>query len=115
MSAERARDSLPLFDRFRREFEDLRCPALAKLAYEKDNGREGREHLWFEVHAYEGGNVDATLLNQPYRIAALSEGARARHSLDRLSDWSILCERGRFDANTIAELERSLLDAPGAH
>jgi uncharacterized protein YegJ (DUF2314 family) len=90
---------------------------LVKLGYPVDDAESpsDREHLWFEVHAYEGGEVDATLLNEPYRIAALSEGARARHSLDRLSDWSILCERGRFDANTIAELERSLLDAPGAH
>jgi uncharacterized protein YegJ (DUF2314 family) len=90
---------------------------LVKLGYPVDGAESpnDREHLWFEVHAYEGGSVDATLLNAPYRIAALSEGARASHSLDRLSDWAILCERGRYDANSVAELERSLLDTPSSH
>lgn len=90
---------------------------LVKLGYPVD-GAEGpndREHLWFEVHGYEGGEMDATLLNAPYRIARMHEGQRARHSLDRLSDWSVLCEHGRFDANTVVELERVLAEGPGAH
>jgi hypothetical protein len=90
---------------------------LVKLGYVVDDAEtpSDREHLWFEVHDYESGDVDATLLNQPYRIARFSESQRARHSLDHLSDWAVLSPAGRFDANSIAELERALSAAPGAH
>jgi hypothetical protein len=90
---------------------------LVKLGYAVDSAGSpsDREHLWFQVHAYDGGDVDATLLNQPYRIARLVEGQRATHSLDRLSDWAIVCDKGRFDANTVVELERLLLESVEAH
>ena len=90
---------------------------LVKLGYPVDGADTpyDREHLWFEVHAYEAGEVDATLLNQPYRIARMHEGKRERHSLDRLSDWTVLGPHGRFDANSIAILERLLVESPGAH
>ena len=80
----------------------------------KDCGRDGhpedgeREHLWFHVHELSGSEVDATLLNQPYRLERLSEGQRAKHSLALLSDWAILCDKGRFDADSVGELERAL-------
>jgi uncharacterized protein YegJ (DUF2314 family) len=114
LASERLPRFLRLFSRFGRSDGWM---FLVKLGYPVDGAESpnDREHLWFEVHAYDGGSVDATLLNAPYRIAALSEGARAQHSLDRLSDWAILCEHGRFDANTVAELERSLLEAPSSH
>jgi uncharacterized protein YegJ (DUF2314 family) len=90
---------------------------LVKLGYTMDEAESpfDREHLWFEVHGYEAGEVDATLLNEPYRISRMKEGARARHSLDRLSDWSVVSMHGRFDANTVASLERALLEQREAH
>jgi hypothetical protein len=90
---------------------------LVKLGYAVDEAEtpSEREHLWFEVHAYAAGEVDATLLNQPYRIERFSEGQRSSHSLDQLSDWAVLAPAGRFDPNSIAELERMLLEASGSH
>ncbi len=32
-------------------------------------------------------------------------GDRARHAVDQLSDWSIECPHGLFDATTIGRLE----------
>jgi hypothetical protein len=90
---------------------------LVKLGYAVDDAetQTDREHLWFEVHDYAAGEVDASLLNQPYRIARFSEGQRAQHSLAHLSDWAVLAPAGRFDPNSIAELERALVETPGAH
>jgi uncharacterized protein YegJ (DUF2314 family) len=76
---------------------------------------EEREHLWFQVHELQGSEVDATLLNAPYRVERMLEGERGRHSLDLLSDWAILCERGRFDADSVSELERALSRDRGLH
>jgi len=78
---------------------------LVKLGYEVDEG-EGREHLWFDVHGVEGDEVDATLLNAPYYVGALKEGARSRHDLHRLSDWIICSPEGSYNPDTIHRLEK---------
>ncbi len=90
---------------------------LVKLGFIADSSesREDREHLWFRVHAHAHGDVDATLLNQPYCVAQLSEGARGRHSLDLLSDWGVACPHGRFGPDNVAELERLLGERASLH
>ncbi len=114
LASERLPRFLRLFERFGNSEGWM---FLVKLGYAVDGAENinDREHLWFEVHGYESGEIVATLLNQPYRIARMSEGQRARHSLDKLSDWSVMCESGRFDPSNIATLERMLLGASGAH
>lgn len=70
---------------------------LVKLGYAMDGcPPDEREHLWFQVHALSGDQVEATLLNAPYHVAHLAEGQRGTHSLDRLSDWAILSPAGQF-------------------
>lgn len=83
---------------------------LIKLGYAVDDAVEetDREHLWFRVHTAQNGELDATLLNEPYNIARMHEGDRARHSLDLMSDWTIVCEHGRFNPDTVAHLQRQL-------
>ncbi|MCA9592595.1 MAG: DUF4026 domain-containing protein [Myxococcales bacterium] len=106
-----ASERLPRFlSLFRTLGEDPEWMFLVKLGYEVDDPAEDgeREHLWFHVHELSGSEVDATLLNQPYRLERLSEGQRAKHSLALLSDWAILCDKGRFDADSVGELERAL-------
>ncbi len=87
---------------------------LLKLGYPVDGADNGldREHLWFDVHALHDDRVEATLLNQPYAVAALSEGQRGEHRLDKLSDWAIMCVYGRFEPDTIGELERLIDEVP---
>lgn len=83
---------------------------LVKLGYQVDQAEDDndREHLWFQVHRMAEDQVEATCLNAPYAVSSLSEGQRAHHPLAKLSDWSILCELGRFDADNVGELERLL-------
>jgi uncharacterized protein YegJ (DUF2314 family) len=69
---------------------------------------EAFEHLWFQVHTIAGDQMDATLINQPYSIARLNEGQRGRHDLAPMSDWTIMCEEGRFGPDTVGQLERLL-------
>lgn len=67
----------------------------------------GKEHLWFQVHGLIDGQVDATLTNQPFAVA-LELGQRGLHSLDQLTDWTIVAPFGRFDPDAILNLERKL-------
>jgi len=99
-----------LHERFR---EDEEFVFLVKLGYLVDGAESDsneREHLWFIVHEIDGDEVDATLTNAPYAVSALREGQRAPHSLDKLSDWTILCGYGRFDADNVGELIRMIAD-----
>jgi hypothetical protein len=102
-------------DRFRALFERFggredEWGFLVKLGYRVDGAEDDteREHLWFHVHAIEGDEVDATLINEPRWVSALAEGQRGRHPLSLLTDWTILCEHGRFDADSVVALERTL-------
>ena len=86
---------------------------LVKLGYPVDGARgdDEREHLWFDVHSLEGDSVDATLLNQPYYIDRMHEGQRAKHPLEKLSDWAILSPHGRFGPDSVHALDRRDADA----
>jgi hypothetical protein len=87
---------------------------LVKLGYPVDRARSAadREHLWFQVHHLAGHRCEATLLNQPYAIAAMREGERAEHDLSLLTDWQILCPYGRYSADTVIHLDRRLATEP---
>lgn len=83
---------------------------VVKLGYPtRAGGEEQREHLWFEVHGFAGGEIDGTLMNEPYDVPELKRGARGLHPVDRMTDFLILCPRGRFDPGRVLDLVR-----PGA-
>jgi hypothetical protein len=95
LMARRARQMLPLFRDVAAELIRLDLPALVKLGYPVDGGDpQDREHLWFQVHAFHGDAVEATLLNQPFHVARLKAEDRGRHPLELLSDWSIFTPVG---------------------
>ncbi len=83
---------------------------LIKLGYTVDDNPESTEHLWFQVHAIEGGQIDATLLNEPYGIARMSEGQRGEHPPDSISDWTIYSPHGAFRPDQVEELSILLED-----
>lgn len=114
LASERLPRFFALFDRWGEQENWL---FLVKLGYPVDEAEDDsdREHLWFRVHARSAGEVEATLLNAPYRIARLHEGDRGRHALEHLTDWAVLCEAGRFDAGSVAELERLLAERSQLH
>jgi len=107
LMAERARQTLDVFRRLAEEFDELNLPRIVKLAYDVDNGEAGeREHLWFEVHRILDGRVDATLANEPFRIAALKAGQRAEYDLERMSDWVILSPEGQMSPRNLSAARR---------
>lgn len=108
LTAERARESLLLFDRLTAEFADLQCTPVVKLGYRTDGGEaDDREHLWFELHGRHGDQIDATLLNEPFAVERLKAGARGRHSVELLSDWALMTPLGKLTPRSL-ELARSL-------
>ena len=107
LMAERARKTFDVFRSLAEEFDGLALTRVVKLAYEVDGGApDEREHLWFEVHGFSGDSVDATLANTPHRVSALTAGARGTHSLDRLSDWTILSPAGAITPRSISAARR---------
>jgi len=95
LMGERALATYAVFRRFAEEFAAAELPCLVKLGYPTDGGKSGgREHLWFQVHSAMESDIDATLLNQPYHVSKLKEGDRGRHSVELLTDWTILTPVG---------------------
>jgi uncharacterized protein YegJ (DUF2314 family) len=81
---------------------------LVKLGYQIDDCPDEvdeNEHLWFDVHEIRGGELVATLLNQPHHITRMLQGDRGCHAVDQLSDWTIECPHGLFDASNLGHLE----------
>jgi uncharacterized protein YegJ (DUF2314 family) len=104
-----AKEHFPRFRALQRRFaEDDEWEFHVKLGYLVDDCPEDEdesEHLWFQLHEIKGGEMVATLQNEPYGIARMRAGDRDRHACDQLSDWSIECHHGLFDATTIGRLE----------
>lgn len=94
LTAERARNTLSVFRAAMTEFAEFEFPCIVKIGYPIDGSRTEREHMWFKVHACDGDDIDATLLNQPFNIARMKEGQRAMHSADKLTDWMIVTPFG---------------------
>jgi uncharacterized protein YegJ (DUF2314 family) len=106
-AAERARGTYARFRAAVADLTGLGLPALVKLGYEEDGGDEGRrEHLWFEVNACDDTEVDATLTNDPSNITRMRRGERARHSIERLSDWMIPTPLGPITPHRLDVLRR---------
>ena len=102
LTAERARGSIRLLTAFMEEFEDLNCEALVKLGYPTDShGESSCEHLRFRGHSVGTDSVDATLLNEPFDIAAMLAGERRTHSLERLSDWLLFTPAGQLTPRSL--------------
>jgi hypothetical protein len=112
LMAERARGTVGVFRRLMAEFADLGVNPLVKLGFETSQPGSN-EHLWFLVHpeGAEGSaaptegsagpnTVDCTLINEPFDVAGMREGLRARQSLDRLTDWTIITPAGWITPRT---------------
>ena len=113
--AERARDTLEVFKRLSEEFKDLEPGVLVKIGYPTDD-ESSREHVWFEVHGFQGDKIEATCVNQPYHVAALSMNQRGLHPVAWVTDWTIITPVGtihpRFQgvARAIRENRDQILD-----
>ena len=65
-----------------------------KVAYPTASDPSSREHLWFQLHGIDGGRLDGTLVNEPFDVPELTEGARGWHAIADLSDWMVMSPAG---------------------
>jgi hypothetical protein len=94
-AADRALRTFPMLRSLSREFAKVDVRARVELAVPRDGGGAGQhECLWFHVHAFRAGAVDATLLSTPVHVAGLPRGQRAWRSLDALTDWRLITPIG---------------------
>jgi uncharacterized protein YegJ (DUF2314 family) len=86
----RARATYGVLRRLREEFASFEFPTTVKLGFETDAAAAAqREHLWFLVETCADDNILGSLENRPRAVSGLKEGDRARHAVDRLTDWVI--------------------------
>lgn len=101
LRAQRARETYPAIATMIAALAPLPYQAVVKLGYETDSGQpHGHEHMWFEVSEFHPDSVEAELLNQPFDIASMNQGDRGRHSVERLTDWSIMTPLGNLSPSS---------------
>jgi uncharacterized protein YegJ (DUF2314 family) len=103
--AARARRTLDVFKGLVAEFgPDL--PNGLKIGYPTAGDPTGKEHLWFEVHAFDGERVDATLMNQPFDVPSLQQGQRGWHSVAEATDWIVMSPAGPMTPRNLSAARR---------
>jgi uncharacterized protein YegJ (DUF2314 family) len=101
----RARQTLDVFEGLIAEFgPDL--PNGLKIGYHTASDPTGREHLWFQVHAFDGERVDGTLLNQPFDVPSLQQGARGWHPVADATDWIVSSPAGPMTPRNLSAARR---------
>jgi uncharacterized protein YegJ (DUF2314 family) len=101
----RARATLDVFKALTAEFgPDL--PNGLKIGYPTASDPTGKEHLWFEVHGFDGERVDATLMNQPFDVPSLQQGQRAWHPVADVSDWIVMSPAGPMTPRNLSAARR---------
>lgn len=110
----RARATIGVLRRMAGELSEFEFPTLAKIGYPVDGARDAteREHLWFSVHGFQDGAIDATLENEPNAIARMKAGQRSVHPVDRLTDWMILTPVGTISPRELS-LFRRIIERKG--
>ena len=106
LMAERARATLEVFKGLVAEFGPTGLPAVAKIGYATASHPENREHLWFEVHGFDGDRIDGTLSNQPFDVPSLTQGARGWHPAADVSDWMVLSPAGPMTPRNLTAARR---------
>lgn len=116
LMAARARATYDIFREMTEEFRTFEFTVLAKLGYEVDGADDNRarEHLWFDVHEALDGEIDATLINEPFNIASMHEGDRGRYPVARFTDWTIFTPLGAINPRTFTAARKVREDPESA-
>ena len=64
-------------------------------AWSRTLRHHSREHLWFKLHGIDGDELDATLVNRPFK-ADVRMNERAMRPLELLTDWVITTPAGQI-------------------
>jgi Protein of unknown function (DUF4026)/Uncharacterized protein conserved in bacteria (DUF2314) len=106
LMAGRACKTIDVFQALLAEFGPGGLPNGLKIGYPTASDPTGREHLWFEVHGFEGDRVDATLMNQPFDVPSLQQGQRGSHALADVSDWIVSSPAGPMTPRNLSAARR---------
>ena len=106
LMAARAKATLDVFKALLAEFGPSGLPNGMKIGFATASDPASREHLWFEVHGFEGDRVDATLLNQPFDVPSLEQNARGWHPIADVSDWLIMSPAGPMTPRNLSAARR---------
>lgn len=106
LMAERAHTTLDVFKGLVAEFGPTGLPNGLKIGYPTASNPEGREHLWFEVHGFDGDRVDATLMNRPFDVPSLQQGVRGWHPVAGVSDWIVMSPAGPMTPRNLSAARR---------
>lgn len=106
LMAARARQTIDVFQSLLAEFGPGGLPNGLKIGYPTAGDPTGREHLWFEVHGFDGDRVDATLMNQPFDVPSLQQGQRGWHAVADVSDWIVSSPAGPMTPRNLSAARR---------
>ncbi len=106
LMAARARATLDVFKGLIAEFGPAGLSNGLKISYQTASDPTSREHLWFEVHGFDGDRVDATLLNQPFDVPSLDQQARGWHPMADVSDWIVMSPAGPMTPRNLSPARR---------
>lgn len=107
LMSRRAKQTYPFFRTIAQELAEFEFPVIVKLGYVVDGGGPtDREHLWFEVDSLHDDHVNATLLNEPFNIAAMQAGQKGQHAIEKLTDWTIMTPAGTITPCQTTALRR---------
>lgn len=79
-----------------------------KAGFAMDHDPTSREHLWFEVLAFDGDRVHAALVNQPLQVKRIERGAEIWVDRADVSDWIVRTPCGCFGPTDVPGLWRTL-------
>lgn len=60
-----------------------------------------REHLWFELKEISDNILVGELINDAYRVSSMQNGEVYEIPIDKLTDWTIYSEKGKFVPDNI--------------
>ena len=106
LMAARACQTIDVFQALMAEFGPGGLPNGLKIGYPTASDPTGREHLWFEVHGFDGERVDATLMNQPFDVPSLQHGQRGWHAVADVSDWIVSSPAGPMTPRNLSAARR---------
>lgn len=77
--------------------------AIVKIGLLRDDNEEDsneREHIWFELIAFEGDKFKARLLQEPFAVAGMHEGDEGCYTIEDVTDWVIYTPAGSVTPGT---------------
>ncbi len=62
---------------------------IGLLRDDNEGDSNAREHIWFELAAFEGDSFKARLTQEPYDVAGMHEGDEGIYTVEDVTDWII--------------------------